>query len=102
MASITIRTKDELNKAIKDKYDEIYIEGSAKDELVKNVKDSSKKGLLTFGAGAAIGGLAAGPFALPLMLLGWSGVIGGATTGLKYSKYNLCMKKNGNYYLKRK
>lgn len=94
----TVRTKDELNKAVKDKCEVIYFDGPIKDELVKSAKNKTRNGTLIGGAGIMIGGILGGPFAI----LGLGALIGGASSGLKYAKYDLCMEQNGTYYLKRR
>lgn len=95
---ITVRTKDELDKAVKDKYNFIYIDGPIKDELVKKVKNNSKKGFATSSAGLIVGSFLGGPFAI----VGLGALVGGAVSGLKYSKYNLCMDACNKYYLQLK
>lgn len=90
MSQITVRTQDELNRAAKEKYDQIYPEGELKDELIKLVERTNSTGKQLVNAGALLGAaFLTGPLALVTTPIG----IWGAAKTIKNAKL-------GNYMIR--
>ena len=79
---VVVRTKEELQEAIKNKVDSIRIEGPYAGIVANKIRSKKKKAKIAIGAGALVllGGLAAAPFTGGLSLAG-SATVAGLTVG---------------------